>query len=279
MQWTDTLKGRYRRNRKIQQYATRLLQAAHGELWERRVFVTFFSLERSLIFRDYATVTVGTPPQSFRVGLDTGSANFWIPSVNCGALACQLHLRYNSSASSSYHGNGSQFEIEYGFGGERVLGYISEDTCNVAGLSVEKQGFAEATDIIGETFAYVKEDGVLGLASKQHAVDSIVPPIYNMLSQNLLSRAAFAFYFSDVRHGGDPSEFILGSINEDHYSDKLVRLPLKRKNSWDVGLDRIMLGEEEIGKLQSLTASIDTGSSMITLPSKLANLMYVYPAL
>ncbi|KAK6017503.1 hypothetical protein OSTOST_16975, partial [Ostertagia ostertagi] len=43
----------------------------------------------------YGTIQIGTPPQTFGVIFDTGSALLWIPCANCVAsdTACRTHRR------------------------------------------------------------------------------------------------------------------------------------------------------------------------------------------
>ena len=93
--------------------------------------------------------------------MDTGSSNLWVPSQSCGSIACYLHSKYDSSASSSFKKNGSEFGIRYGSG--EVAGYISQDTVRIGDLKIKNQLFGEATSEPGLAFAFGKFDGILGL--------------------------------------------------------------------------------------------------------------------
>lgn len=61
----------------------------------------FSMVKKSQPFRDYmdveyiSTVNLGTPPQAFDVILDTGSADFWLPSSECeeNPWKCQRYCR------------------------------------------------------------------------------------------------------------------------------------------------------------------------------------------
>jgi saccharopepsin len=132
---------------------------------------------------DYAEVQLGTPPQSFKVVLDTGSSNLWVPSSQCTSIACFLHAKYDSSASSTYQKNGSSFEIRYGSGA--LSGFISSETLNFAGLKIKDQLFAEATEEPGLAFAFGRFDGILGMGYDTISVNHITPPFYELINQKV----------------------------------------------------------------------------------------------
>ena len=52
---------------------------------------------------------------------------------------------YNSAESSTYVANGSNFAIEYA-DGSHTSGFLSQDTVIIAGLTIQNQIFAEATE-------------------------------------------------------------------------------------------------------------------------------------
>lgn len=220
---------------------------------------------------DFSEIAIGTPAQTFKVILDTGSSNLWVPSQECGSIACFLHTKYDSSSSSTYKENGTEFEIQYGSGS--LSGFVSQDTMQIGDLKIEHQDFAEATKEPGLAFAFGRFDGILGLGYDTISVDKIVPPFYNMIDQDLLDEPIFSFYLGNTANGdGDESEVVFGGVNKDHYTGKLTKIPLRRKAYWEVDLDAITLGDES-ADMDGTGVILDTGTSLIALPSTMAELI------
>lgn len=202
--------------------------------------------------------------------LDTGSSNLWVPSTDCSSIACFLHSSYDSSASSTYKKNGSEFEIHYGSGS--LKGYVSQDTFRIGDITVEGQDFAEATEEPGLAFAFGQFDGIMGLGYDTISVNKIVPPFYKMLDQGLLDEPIVSFYLSDTNEDGDESEAMLGGINKEHYTGPMTKIPLRRKAYWEVDLDALTFGDET-AELEDTGVILDTGTSLIALPSGLAEIL------
>jgi saccharopepsin len=219
---------------------------------------------------DFSDISIGTPPQEFKVVLDTGSSNLWVPSSECNSIACYLHSKYDHSSSSTYKKNGSSFEIRYGSG--ELSGFVSQDTFQIGDLKVKNQDFAEATSEPGLAFAFGRFDGIMGLGYNTISVNGIVPPFYNMLDQGLLDEPVFSFYLSDTNDESSESEAMFGGVDKDHYTGKLTKIPLRRKAYWEVNLDAITFGDDT-AEMDDTGVILDTGTSLIALPSTMAELL------
>lgn len=201
--------------------------------------------------------------------MDTGSSNLWVPGSECGSIACYLHQKYDSSGSSTYKKNGSEFGIRYGSG--EVSGYISQDTLTIGDLKVKNQLFGETTNEPGLAFAFGRFDGILGLGYDTISVNHIPPPFYNMIDQGLLDEPVFSFYLGDTSKSTE-SVATFGGVDKSFYEGKMVKLPLRRKAYWEVNLDAITFGKET-ADMEGTGAILDTGTSLIAMPTDYAELL------
>ncbi|KAJ8661200.1 hypothetical protein O0I10_002949 [Lichtheimia ornata] len=223
----------------------------------------------------YGEIQLGTPGQTFTVVFDTGSSNLWVPSTHCNSIACFLHTRYDSTASDTFRENGTEFAIQYGTGS--LEGFISEETLTMGGIQVPHQGFAESTKEPGFTFALAQFDGILGMGFDTIAVKGVVPPFQNMVAQDLVDEAVFSFWLGnsdndDGNGGGGGGELVLGGIDHSHYKGELTWAPVRRKGYWEIELQDIKFGGKNVG-LDPVGAAIDTGSSLLVVPTTVAELI------
>uniref|UniRef100_A0A8C5M1V1 renin n=1 Tax=Leptobrachium leishanense TaxID=445787 RepID=A0A8C5M1V1_9ANUR len=214
----------------------------------------------------FGEISIGSPPQLFKVVFDTGSANMWVPSRSCSPLysACVSHNQYDSSKSQTYIQNGTGFSIQYGSGG--VKGFLSQDLVTVAGIPVI-QVFAEATALPALPFIFARFDGVLGMGFPSQAIDGITPVFDRILSEGILEADVFSVYYNRDIHLKKGGEILLGGSDKNYYTGEFQYLPLEKTGYWQINMKGVSVGADVMFCRDGCVAAIDTGASYITGPA------------
>ncbi|XP_026555456.1 cathepsin E-like [Pseudonaja textilis] len=211
----------------------------------------------------YGKVSIGTPPQTFSVILDTGSADFWIPSKYCMNEACLNHNQFEPFLSHSYQHGGRHFSLRYGTG--HLMGICSKDVVQISNISIEAQDFGESLLEPGNTFVSAHFDGVLGLAYPNLSVMDAVPVFDNMMRQNLVEEPVFSFFLN--RDGNeDGGELIFGGIDHSLYYGPMYWIPVSQKMYWQIPLENVKIQGQIVACRNGCEAIVDSGTSLITGP-------------
>uniref|UniRef100_A0A914DAU2 Peptidase A1 domain-containing protein n=1 Tax=Acrobeloides nanus TaxID=290746 RepID=A0A914DAU2_9BILA len=224
-------------------------------------------------FEYVGNITIGTPGQPFVIILDTGSANLWVPEKGC--KTCKGKKEFDKTASSTFVANGKAWSIQYGTGAAK--GILGEDTVRFGAtgtnqLVVPKTTFGLAKSIDQDLQQDVA-DGILGLAFQSLAVDNVVPPLVNAISQNLLDNPYFTVYLqekgaTDNVPGGT---FTYGGMDTKNCGSLIAWQPLSSATYFQFSMAGIAVGSYSNNKASDVIS--DTGTSFIGGPQTITDAM------
>ncbi|KAF7315962.1 Acid protease [Mycena indigotica] len=221
----------------------------------------------------FGTVSIGTPPQSFNVILDTGSSDLWVADSSCRNCIRETPV-FNSGQSSTFQQQSAQpVGISYGSG--QVQGLLGVESVSMGTFSVAKQGFLKVTAISNGLLSG-SVSGIMGLAFGAIASTQAVPFWQALVSSNQLATPEMAFWltrfrgsrrFAEEEPGGS---FTLGGTNSSLFQGEIEFLNLitpGQPTFWLLGVSQVTVQNTSVPITKGALAAIDTGTTLIGGPS------------
>ena len=233
------------------------------------------------------TIGVGTPKQQFRVVMDTGSSNLWVPDSTCTdytkSPSCRVQNKYQNKSSSTFVDKCSSWDgcsllLPYGSG--TVFGTLSMESVEVGGLTLPHTNFGRVTQEPGPLSEWGAPvfDGILGLAYPIIAMPmfSFLPgPFDEMMSRHLVPHNYFSVYLSSVEN--DTKSYVaFGDIPAgNHDPDTMVTVPMDKMQPelgyWCVSVTGIKVAGQTQPGTSGIIGVVDTGTSLIAGPPAVVN--------
>ncbi|KAG6845013.1 hypothetical protein H0H87_001534 [Tephrocybe sp. NHM501043] len=227
----------------------------------------------------FGSLAIGTPPVSYDVILDTGSADLWVAESSCNSN-CDGVATFNPNASSTFITENTPFSISYGSG--EASGFLGADTVQMAGFSVSNQTFG-LCDTVSDGLLSSPVSGLLGLAFKTIASSGAVPFWQALVEGGAWDEPLMAFhltrYLNDstsetLEFGGSLS---FGFVNESLYTGEIEYLDLATTESyWILPLTTLSTNGQSISIPDGSEsyAAIDTGTTLVGGPSEYLRKFY-----
>ena len=234
-------------------------------------------------------LTIGTPPQPFRLQLDTGSSDIWVPASNTTACKSQdggcPGGSLDSQASSTFELTiPGAFQIAYGDNTSDTGDYFTDEvTIGESKFPAGMLTIGLATEVVD---GIVTNDGhgLVGvgyqvLASSfaaASAVNMSAPTIVQAMVENKdIARQSYSLYLNDKESG--TGSVVFGGVDPTKYEGELVALPVipNADNVYDrfnvalTGIAIIANGTTNMVTPDDLAVPIllDSGTVSQTLPS------------
>lgn len=225
-------------------------------------------------------MTLGTPAQSFRLHLDTGSSDLWVNSATSALCKgkgspCAFAGTYSANASSTYSYVASDFNISYVDGSGAAGDYVT-DTFTIGGTTLKTLQFG-----IGYTSS--SPEGIMGIGYQINEVQvgRAGKAAYNnlpaqMVADNLIQSNAYSLWLNDL--DANTGNILFGGVDTSKYHGSLETLPVQKEDGYFaeflITLTEVTLGNTVIASNQAQAVLLDTGSSLTYLPDAMTEAIY-----
>ncbi|KAI9366833.1 aspartic peptidase domain-containing protein [Zopfochytrium polystomum] len=240
-----------------------------------------------------APINVGTPPQTFQVLFDTGSADFWVLSSQCQSPACTNAPRTFDGSKSSTFTLGSLPTSDQYADGSSVTGTNAFDTVTIGNYTLPSAEFCLANFYTPRSSDSANDvDGIVGLsfppsssssASLMQQTNQPKPIFSAMMDAGIVPNPQFSYY---VKPGGIAAVLTFGGYDEKYFVGQLQWVNITSAaptaagvigGLWTVPITAFSFGDwsaqysgSSLTSTKSAAASafgiVDTGTSLALLP-------------
>ncbi|KAI1335740.1 aspartic peptidase domain-containing protein [Xylariaceae sp. FL0016] len=224
--------------------------------------------------------TIGTPAQSVRLHIDTGSSDLWLntpDSAFCSQRSqpCAFAGTYTANDSSTYEYVGSWFNISYVDGSGASGDYVT-DTVTIGETKLDSLQF-------GIGYESSSGQGILGIGYPVNEVqvgraglDAYDNLPKKMVSDGLIARNAYSLWLNDL--DASTGSILFGGVDSEQYTGSLQTLPIEADSGvyseFLITLTGLTLGGDTIASDQALAVLLDSGSSLTYLPDTMVESIY-----
>ncbi|KAL1868437.1 hypothetical protein VTK73DRAFT_3676 [Phialemonium thermophilum] len=228
----------------------------------------------------FVNATLGTPPQSLRLHLDTGSSDLWVNTPRselCQSRGspCRFAGTYDANASSTYEYIGSYFNISYVDGSGASGDYVS-DTITIGQAQLDRLQF-------GVGYSSSSAQGILGVgyAVNEVQVGRAGKSAYRnlpaqMVADGLIRSNAYSLWLNDL--DSNTGSILFGGVDTERFEGSLQTLPIQAQagvfSEFLITLTGIQLGNQSVADDLALAVLLDSGSSLSYLPDDLVQQIY-----
>lgn len=228
----------------------------------------------------FINATLGTPAQSLRLHIDTGSSDLWVntpSSTICKQKSspCSFAGTYTANSSSTYDYVGSWFNISYVDGSGASGDYVT-DTITVGGTTLTDFQF-------GVGYTSSSSQGILGVGYTANEVQvgrAGKSPYENlpakMKAMGKINSNAYSLWLNDL--DSNTGSILFGGVDTEQFEGELKTLPIQAEGSiyaeFLITLTGLYMGDDTVATGQALPVLLDSGSSLTYLPDSMVQTIY-----